>query len=946
MSALTPRLAGRARSLEATQSPDRRSLSRRHGWAAAAAIAVVLLSLVATPHARADVGDDGAFSTSVAIEVPSFHGIEPSIAVSYDSSRPAGLAGVGWRLDTASYIARAGRHGGAPRFDGTDVFLLDGERLIECAPKCARGGTHETRRRDFTRITFDGARWTRWRTDGVRHTYELLPMATSTGKYRWGLKQVTDTHGNTVRYEHACDGSECYLDSIAYADGPVWCSTPGPGWEGICFPGALGARIRFYYEDRPDPVSYGTGAGLAVTAKRLKSIAVRMGGELVRAYALSYAASSSTGNSLLRSVQTFPSDATVDGSGTVIAGETQPLPPTEFGAASMSSGSPGPWSTKTETTGGLTSLAAVGLGNPDQASVYADVELPNPAGVPVVDYELGDPLPSTTVAGDFDNDGRTDVAAVGIAASPCKGINVRTALARSAGEEPVFSSAASSSTNQFSFANHNGFCAVAAFAGDVDGDGGDDLVLMNGKSWLTVGKPLGDGRFSFDRQWTATGFVQDPIAMPRCSIADVDADGRSDVACFYKESASVSWFGAARSRAGGGFTVTKTNLSPAGVTDMRLARTAIGDVNADRKADLILAVATAWCGAPCGTWTLVAGYANGSGGVADWPSTPTTWSAVKLSELRSGDVNGDGRADAVLTSNPGWASDGSKLPNYTYVATSTKDASAAFGAKPPVTGCGVAVGDSNGDGRDDIWGLGLAGDDGQFPSTSYANPSCGGEDDGIVVGDTNGDGRADTLSFGQPDPTGENVYTVSDSVAPVRPADPFRWMPADVTGTGRQDLVYVHFRNPGYEVYTLRREPAGTFTRSSAPISPEAGMPLTNPNAGAWMPIDVGGGASGAADGRPTWSWSREPRQNCGSTRSSRPATGGRRKPKRSAPTTRPTYRPGGPPTSTATAAATSCTSCRSRPACVWSTCSQTATGRGRTTTATTSQPRPAPCRR
>jgi hypothetical protein len=76
-------------------------------------------------------------------------------------------------------------------------------------------------------------------------------------------------------------------------------------------------------------------------------------------------------------------------------------------------------------------------------------------------------------------------------------------------------------------------------------------------------------------------------------------------------------------------------------------------------------------------------------------------------------------------------------------------------------------------------------------------------------------------------------------------------MAADVTGDGRQDLVYVHFRNPGYEVYTLAAQPAGGFKRSSVTVTPGAELPgLTNPNTGSWMLLDVGGGPGGAPDGR------------------------------------------------------------------------------------------------
>jgi RHS repeat-associated protein len=1235
-----------------------RSTFRAHlGLATTAVVAVVLASLGFGAHgARADVREDGAFSTSVPIEVPPFHGIQPSIALTYDSTRPNGLLGVGWRLGATSYIARAGRHGGAPRFDGTDAFLLDGEKLVACAPNCATGGTHETRRRDFSRISFDPThgKWTRWRPDGVRLVYEPLALASSRGTYRWALESVTDTHGNTVRYSHSCEATECYLESIAYADGPERCFTkesPNPGLNlNYCLV-EVGARVRFHYEARPDSVGYGTGGELAVTSKRLKSIVVRMNHELVRAYALTYAVSSSTGSSLLRSVQSFPSDATVDASGKVTAGATKPLPPTVFSTASMSAGSPGPWQTKTDATDGLTSIGAIGPGNPDYASVYPNIEIPNPAGVTsYLDSEHGgEPLKSTIVAGDFDKDGRTDVAAFGIAASPCKGVQVRTVLAKSAAEPPVSSSAPTG----LNFASTSGYCEIAAFAADVDGNGADDVVVMNGKTWLTVAKASGDGTFSFDGQWTATGFHTYPVEMPECSVADADADGRSDLVCMYKPSSDTRWIGVGRSLPGGGFEITDTQVPTAGASDLGLVRMATGDVNADRKADVMLAVPIGQCGADCRHWSLLVayaddllvGYAADSGRPSPWVPTPTPWTPAGIARLMSGDVDGDGRADAVATTETGWSEGGAwsgwqreggpgaavkqiavasntdgrlevfgigmddrlwriwqtspggpwsnwqqeggatpqlrqiavapnrdgrlevlavgtdyalwrmrqtspggpwgawqqeggpgasvkqiavgrnadgrlevfgigmddrlwhmwqtspggswwggwhqvggaerrlhriavasnadgrlevfgvstnyalwhmpqispsselwgdwrlegppflsvkeiavarnadgrlevfgigfddalrsirqtspggwwsawpqdgqpdvavkqivaaanadgrlevfgigmnddewqmrkslglpmedglwrirqnspggalfgwqrlggsgagkqiaaganadgrleafaigmddalhhiwqtspltawtKLPDYAYVATATKGAPTPFVPKPRVRGCTRWIGDYNGDGRDDL-PFAVATADGHF---SGVGADCSGDSGPLSVGDTNGDGRADLLFFGypesdayegagadapdpepdldddgkpagdpQPDPdpdpdpnAGSGVFTVSDSVSPVRPVDRFRWMPADVTGTGRQDLVYVHFRNPGYEVYTLRRKASGGFERTSTPISPQPNMPLANPNAAAWMPIDVGGGPGGIADGK------------------------------------------------------------------------------------------------
>ena len=66
---------------------------------------------------------NGSFTDSIAIAVPAFHGLEPQLALTYDSSRGNGFVGVGWKVDGLSVIERARPHGGAPLFDDTkDVF--------------------------------------------------------------------------------------------------------------------------------------------------------------------------------------------------------------------------------------------------------------------------------------------------------------------------------------------------------------------------------------------------------------------------------------------------------------------------------------------------------------------------------------------------------------------------------------------------------------------------------------------------------------------------------------------------------------------------------------------------------------------------------------------------------------------------------------------------------
>ena len=809
-------------------------------WAlAAAALTIGWVGFSAQPALAGD--GDGSYSTSVAVTVPAFHGIEPSIALSYDSARPDGLVGVGWRLDAASYVARTGRHGGTPRFDDTDVFTLDGEKLVRCTPSCATGGTYETRRRDFTRISFDGKRWTRWRPDGVRLVYEPLPLANAKGTYRWALSAVTDTHGNTVGYSHDCDGTECYLKSIAYADGPEHCRIR-PRLGEICWPGPEGARVRFYYQDRPDPVSYGTGGALAVTSKRLKTIEVRMGGELVRAYALAYEISKSTGDSLLRSAQTFPSDATVDMEGNVSAGATKPQPPTVFSTSSMNGGS-GEWSAKTLPTAGLTSLPA-----PEKASydsVFKDIKIPNRAGEtfdPKADEDVR--LPHGSLQGDFDGDLRTDVAFW--SKTSCGGkLHITTVLAARPGS-PVETGPERGAASRLC---HAGSPPWPALAADVNGDGRDDAVLL-GQVMLAAG----DGTFAVGT--TMTGSFGEGS---KCTVADVDDDGRSDSVCLDKGAGSAAVIRTVRPLPSGEFAV-KSEPLPAQGASLDSVQLATGDVNADGKDDAIVAEQVS-CGDHCWTWKLETGYADGAGGFTSWVQQEPGWTTgfiplgVTYSwELENGDFDGDGRADVELTrkeflhNNP-WGDD------VAYVATSPKGAATPFVPQPAVQqkGWGTVVGDSNGDGKDDLLtsaGEALAAGDGLFSWAPGRDTGCG------APADTNGDGRADRLCVADFD---VDEFTAHDTVAPNRPADLHRWMPADVTGTGRQALVYVQFRNPGYEVYTLTRQPSGKFSRSAQTILPQDVSPdgqdkppLANANAGAWMPLDVGSpkAAGGGPDGK------------------------------------------------------------------------------------------------
>ena len=56
---------------------------------------------------------------------------------------------MGWSLSGLSVIERASPGKGTPAYDGSDIFLIDGQELVQCvagtlSPSCDTGGTHAT----------------------------------------------------------------------------------------------------------------------------------------------------------------------------------------------------------------------------------------------------------------------------------------------------------------------------------------------------------------------------------------------------------------------------------------------------------------------------------------------------------------------------------------------------------------------------------------------------------------------------------------------------------------------------------------------------------------------------------------------------------------------------------------------------------------------------------
>ncbi|WP_167369243.1 FG-GAP-like repeat-containing protein, partial [Pseudovibrio denitrificans] len=267
----------------------------------------------------------GAFTQKVPIEVPQYYGLEPSLSLSYSSSRvnsygSEDVIGAGWRLNGLSRIKRGSPGMGAPFFNDLDQYFLDGERLVSCPEEgkkagCAAGGSHASWVENYLRIkrlqepnlwqvtlkngtVLEYAPVSTWGTYDAQSA-EAKKQAT---EYEWLLAKRTDTLGHQVNYSYSCTAlPQCYISSVSYKT----------------------SSITFHWGNRPDPITYGVGYQIGQIDKRLTAVEVSTSGRRARAYSLSYKQSATTARSLLTKVQEYGKDATIS-NGVVTAGTKLP----------------------------------------------------------------------------------------------------------------------------------------------------------------------------------------------------------------------------------------------------------------------------------------------------------------------------------------------------------------------------------------------------------------------------------------------------------------------------------------------------------------------------------------------------------------------------------------------------------------------------------------------
>ncbi|MGO4388758.1 FG-GAP-like repeat-containing protein [Microvirga sp. 2YAF29] len=675
------------------------------------------------PRASAtpDAPFNGSYTYSVPIAVPGYRGLEPKLRLVYDSNRGlsagralAGWVGTGWSLEGFSSLVRVSARRGAPLYQDTDRWLLDGEELEPCksgmgGASCKTGGTHTTRVESYRKIIYTKNTWTVTARDGTVYTYkssgsqgvDTKPSPTNDlllNHYHYVLTSAKDTHGNEVKYEYDCKtAAVCYPSKISYNQ----------------------TTIILYREDKKNVsvMTVATGASLEKVGQRLDRIRVKTGSGEVRAYELSYDNGPTTASSRLTSVKGYGSDVKYDASNKIKGGSA--LPAIKFTYSSYA-----PRFDKKDVTNKVISF-----------------------------------LRSTTRVIDIDGDSRADVVTLApcIPESKCpievslgsnNGLTAGVNYEGSRGEVP------------------EGTVEQYWLSGDFDGSGLQQLLHLRIKREVI---PLGDDKEEEKFYWNADilrfnsgtkkyskegwGPVSSGPFIPLLTkeevdqgsvpiVADFNGDGKTDLLISGKFYLSKDKNKPVRE---------VVTLPSCGSITTKLVAAKAGDYNGDGRADLacdhLVGVGGRGIGVLLSSPTSDGKIAFTAGEFTALPQEAEGYDNEGRTrrELLAGDINGDGRTDLVLLAR---TSGGGAL---VYALRSTgkgfvPDASGEM----PYSWDDAAIGDFDGDGRSDVYlPLNSGGTLLLSQSSDFKKVTVGIPGGAQYSADLNGDGRADLFFVGK-----------------------------------------------------------------------------------------------------------------------------------------------------------------------------------------------------
>jgi RHS repeat-associated protein len=249
---------------------------------------------------------------------PGPRGVQPQMALVYDSGGGGGSVGVGWSLAGLSSISRCNRtyaqdsSPAAVTLTYADAFCLDGKRLrltssTNLSTYGQAGTTYQTEIADFSTVTANGvagngpATFVVKARNGLTFEYgngansQVLATGTSTAS-TWMLNKVSDRANNRMVITYNAPDSS--LTGMTLPASISWTPTSD---ESSSF---LYTMEFEYVSNTPQSSIIGYVAGTSVlNADLLASISVKHSGTVVRKYVLTYETSPTTGAYRLQQVK-------------------------------------------------------------------------------------------------------------------------------------------------------------------------------------------------------------------------------------------------------------------------------------------------------------------------------------------------------------------------------------------------------------------------------------------------------------------------------------------------------------------------------------------------------------------------------------------------------------------------------------------------------------------
>ncbi|MCA9401892.1 MAG: hypothetical protein KC713_09705, partial [Candidatus Omnitrophica bacterium] len=246
----------------------------------------------------------GSANLSIPIQVPSGRGgIQPNLAITYNSSNPNGIFGVGWGMEIGSIKVLT--KNGAPKYDSNTKYLLmqsgSAQELVE--DPTHPGIYFPLVESAFLKIEKLAGGWQVTDTNGIKYFYGTNQAAREFDPadpnriYKWCLEKVVDLHGNYMEFSYYRDDTNG--DNLLYPDEINYGGNEIPGQTIAHF-----AKVKFHRTaQRADLKKSFIRGFAAVTRYLMNNIEVSVEGNIQRTYQLSYQVSNETGQNVLTAVQ-------------------------------------------------------------------------------------------------------------------------------------------------------------------------------------------------------------------------------------------------------------------------------------------------------------------------------------------------------------------------------------------------------------------------------------------------------------------------------------------------------------------------------------------------------------------------------------------------------------------------------------------------------------------